>query len=148
MACLLAVNEIRRHWSVTTMRSRARRCSYHFSPILCLRICPSKNRTKTGSDRYPGKVKKKWEKKDIPKVKQQQHRDLCWQELSGLRIRGGGGGAVSTLPETHLPWRPASWDPGSPAAGTAPGSPPFAPPRLPARRRLNLWPRLIGKAKN
>lgn len=71
---------------------------------------------------------------------------IIWLSDFGTKAKRRGS------PETHSPWRPASWDPGSPA-GTAPGSPPHRPPPLPASlaipgRRLNLWPKLIGTAKN
>jgi len=129
------------------MRSRASREAPSNSTQLPRKHTPPPKCRQALTD-IRGKVKKK--NRTIEKVKQQQQSDLCWQELSGLPISGPRLKGCS--PETHWPWRPASWDPGSPA-GTAPGSPPHRPPPLPAAsaipgRRLNLWPRLIGTAKN
>lgn len=85
----------------------------------------------------------------MPEVKQQQHR-VIYVGRSYLWLLEW----ERSLPETHWPWRPASWDPDS-RPGTAPDPAPLPPPLVPVasaaasgRRRLNLWPRLIGKAKN
>jgi len=92
------------------MRSRASREAPSNSTQLPRKNSPPPKCRQALTD-IRGKVKKK--NRTIEKVKQQQQSDLCWQELSGLPISGPRLKGCS--PETHWPWRPASWDPGSPA---------------------------------